>query len=324
MEAPVDNDFSLKLFLSADLMGSTALKSEAGGTEANPLWLGTFLSFYEEFPIIFKGEQQKLDCPTIEFWKGIGDELLWVTTLRRGGDALSTLRAFKAALETYNKRLDQYDKKVRLKGSAWLAGFPVTHKVVRLPESKGFDYIGPYIDTGFRLSKYSSRMRMVISVDLAWLILNCRALPAELKDLPLRFDDSESMKGVLGGRPYPIIWIECHSPLESKEYNLRRGSAPDKDWRDRLEEFCRDFIQDTDDKIIFPYILNDDVFGEAHPSYYAWLRQQDEKAKEPLETQDENGDPMDAPGPTHGPSRVLKGVRLLSEAPVTENTPRSS
>lgn len=235
------DDFSLKLFLSADLMGSTALKSEAGGADVNPIWLETFLDFYDEFPSTFKDEQQRFNCKDVSFWKGVGDELLWVATLHKGGEALAVLRAFKSAIETYNRRLEEFDKKVRLKGAAWIAGFPITHKVVSLPEN-GADYIGPYIDTGFRLSRFSSQMKMVISVDLAWLILNCRALPAELKDLPLRFDESESMKGVLGGRPYPIIWIQCESPLEAQEYALRRQNDYGVDWKDRLEEFCESFM----------------------------------------------------------------------------------
>lgn len=212
--------------------------------------------------------------------------MLWFTSLPNGDAAIATLRAFKGAIETYNRLLDDTDKKVRLKGTAWIAGFPITHKEVKLP-SGSFDYIGPYIDTGFRLSKFSSRMRMVVSVDLAWMILNCRTSLNEDKDLPLRFDSSESMKGVLGGRPYPIIWIQCTSPLEELEYKLCR-TGDGKDWKEGLEEFCRAFIKDTDEKIIFPYIINDKIFSEPHKSYFAWLEKRKTPARPPLET--DNGD----------------------------------
>lgn len=269
-------------------MGSTALKSDTIGAEVTPPWLDTFKDFYDEFPITFKEEQKKFECKEIEFWKGIGDELLWLTTLTEGSDAISVLRSFKCAIEAYNNRLDENGKKVRLKGTAWIAGFPITHKEIRLPNGS-FDYIGPYIDTGFRLSKFSSRMKMVISVDLAWLLINCRTLLSEQNDLPLRFEESECMKGVLGGKPYPIIWIECNSPLEAKEYNLLRRRDCTTDWRRDLEEFCREFIIATDDKVILPYIIDDDVFGETpHKSYYDWLKQSEQK--EPLEITETNAD----------------------------------
>lgn len=305
-------EFSLRLFLSADLMGSTSLKSETIGAHAEPRWLSTFLSFYDEFPSTFKGAQQDLNCTEISFWKGVGDELLWVAPLDKSEHAISVLRAFKSALETYNKCLDQYDKKVRLKGSAWIAGFPITHKVVKLPEGKGDDYIGPYIDTGFRLSKFSTRMRMVISVDLAWLILKARAQQEDLDDLPLRFDESESMKGVLGGRPYPIIWIECESPLEQLEYKLCCRSNYDADRRKALRDYCTYFIADTDGKIITPYIVGDDVIGTPHESYQEWLDKQAKKDKEPLETTDEGNEDQrsDSQDSEKKPSSIRKDVAM--------------
>jgi len=282
----MDKKFSLKLFFSADLIGSTALKSNAEGVTLEPPWLETFQGFYSEFPVIFKNEQDKLGCKPIDFWKGIGDELLWVTTLTKGDDALSSLRPFKLSLEEYNRRLDTTGKKVRLKGTAWIAGFPITHREVPLPntEKKEVDYIDPYIDTGFRLSKFASQMKMVVSVDLAWLILNCRVKSSEENNLVLRFDESESMKGVLNSKPYPIIWIKCDSPLEELEYDLHHRENHNANWRTSLEKFCEAFITATDDKIIFPYIIDDDVFGKSpHKSYEEWCK----KNQEPAEMNDE-------------------------------------
>ncbi len=269
-------------------MGSTALKSQTVGDEIKPHWLDTFQDFYDEFPVTFGEEQRKFDCPEIVFWKGIGDELLWVTVLTKGSDAISALRAFKLSIEAYNGRLDGSGKKVRLKGAAWIAGFPITHKELKLPDGKP-DYIGPYIDTGFRLSKFSSRMKMIISVDLAWLVLNCRTLPDEQKELKLEFHESKSMKGVLGGKPYPIIWIECASLLEAREYKLLHHHDNSVDRREDLREFCKAFIVSTDDKIILPYIIDDEVFGKyVHESYNKWLEQGEKK--EPLELTEPNAE----------------------------------
>lgn len=263
-----DNSAVLRLFLSADLIGSTSLKSKSIGVDLNPPWLETFENFYYEFPAVFSGKQRLLECnDKIEFWKGIGDELLWVAPLEKGEDVITIIRAFKFALNEYNQELESDKKEVRLKGSAWIAGFPITHKKVTLPKNSGHDYIGPYIDIGFRLSKFSSQMEMVISVDLAWLILtfllNEKSFQNERDDLTLWLDKSEQMKGVLNGKSYPIIWIKCESSLEDLEYQLLNppNGNSGKEWKEKLKKFCEAFINSTDDKIILPYIIGDSLFG---------------------------------------------------------------
>ena len=273
---------SLRLFLSADLIGSTALKSESSGGSDEPEWLKTFTSFYEEFPAILAENCNRHETPKVEFWKGIGDELLWFVTLSQIGDSLKVIKAFKVALERYNKNLDEFDKKVRLKGTAWLAGFPVTHKVVPLPNG-GTDFIGSSIDTGFRISRFSTRMRMVISVDLAWMLLQCQSKMDELK---LCFDSSESMKGVLAGRPYPIIWIECDSPLEQLEYGLCQSNRS-TEWDRKLGEFCAKFITSTDGRIISPFITGQHEFGTPPDSFIARLSKL--KEMDPVDALTENG-----------------------------------
>lgn len=291
----MDNEeVALRLFLSADLMGSTALKSKEIGVQLKPLWLETFQDFYSEFPVIFSEKQRHLECGNnVKFWKGIGDELLWVATLAKGDDVIAVLRSFKLSLNEYNQKLEDQDKKVRLKGSAWIAGFPITHKKVSLPNDE-HDYIGPYIDIGFRLSKFSTQMKMVISVDLAWLILKFllhkKSLQEERDDLTLWLDKSEQMKGVLSGKPYPIIWIRCESKLEDLEHQLLNppNGNSGKEWKEKLKDFCQAFIESTDDKIILPYILEDSLFGSPHKSYYEWDSQKTNKEPEDMSEPDNN------------------------------------
>lgn len=324
MSNPDNSQFSLKLFLSADLIGSTALKSDHGASDTDPVWLTTFIGFYEEFPLILKNSLEELkiseyranltNIPEVSFWKAIGDELLWVSDLKQGNSAYYILRGFKAALEQYNTQLEQSGKKVRLKGTAWIAGFPITHKEVELPESRGKDYIGPYIDTGFRLSKFSTRMKLVISVDLAWLLLKCSTSPAELDTVSINFDESESMKGVLSGRPYPIIWIECNSDLESKEYRLTRRPTHNQEWRKSLRDYCESFINDTDGKLIKPYILGDTEFGEPDRSYHVWQEKQNKNFTEPIDTIEDISTASSAPNSVPSSDLSLE-VKLPSTAP---------
>ena len=85
-------------------------------------------------------------------------------------------------------------------------------------ESEHFDFVGPLIDIGFRLSKFASLRKFVISADLAWLI-TAQGDAA----MPFHYDGRESLKGVLNDQPYPIFWIDCNddgdgrNPLDSIE-----------------------------------------------------------------------------------------------------------
>ena len=91
------------------------------------------------------------------------------------------------------------------------------------------DFIGPAIDTGFRLAQLSSTRRLVISVELAlMLIYAVRARPIDesypYEKLRFFFDGRHIFKGVFGGQPYPVFWIDMRpSPLlEETEDKLHK------------------------------------------------------------------------------------------------------
>jgi len=79
------------------------------------------------------------------------------------------------------------------------------------------DFIGPDIDIGFRIAKYADRGRMILSSDLALLVLKC-AGTSENKSRQeeyclsttqkMKIVSFKQLKGVWHDRHYPIIWYE--------------------------------------------------------------------------------------------------------------------
>jgi hypothetical protein len=140
----------LVLFLSVDLVGSTAFKAAAKSSEPSPRapspqadryhqWLPVFTGFYYRFPERLAGclEKESKVAKNINlgkapaFWKPIGDELVFTKTLHEKTDAFWAIRAFRRAVLEYRDELTQKHPTLGLKATAWLAGFPVAN--VQIP-----------------------------------------------------------------------------------------------------------------------------------------------------------------------------------------------
>lgn len=264
----------VRLFVSVDLVGSTAYKN---GTEnaqdgskygSGPPWADVFKNFYNGFPKWF---ERPLDGylslePEIRprLVKTIGDELLLQAMIRTHHDARNIIRFLSAALPAYtNTNLS--DKPLLLKATAWVAGFPINNFEVPFEEeggkSGGGDYIGPSIDTGFRIAKMATPSKLVVSVDLALLLLQGQDA------LDLHFEGTENLKGVLGGKPYPILWFTVagrDSELLRAELDLRR----DRPTKDALQRYCEKYIDSCEGTwLIRPYLREDAAF-QGIPSWH--------------------------------------------------------
>lgn len=219
----------LKLFLSVDIVGSTHYKQRDKDAHAQN-WLSLFLSFYGEFPSRFgeeidkqkEGDGHHQDFDTVRLWKSLGDELIFTVVLRDRHQAGIYLKAFASALRSaatnWHTNSDPALNDLHLKGSAWLAGFPVGNAEIpmaiqvdeRSMDSR--DYIGPMIDTGFRIKEHSSPRRLVVSLELAYLLLS-----AGTTGLQFFYEGEPALKGVMRGIPYPVIWLEFdHLPADRK------------------------------------------------------------------------------------------------------------
>lgn len=220
------------LFLSADLVGSTSFK------QSTPGWQKVFLSFYREFPQYLQGQ-----ATDFSLWKAIGDELVFEVNVEHERHVSSAVRSWLKAMERYENEV-LADAGLSLKGGAFIATFPgpdsestiprkpeveiSDESVVILNQSalKGtkahskflYDYFGPSIDTGFRIFGFATQRYFSMTVEVAWAISAAAqaagADPAKTQShyvSDFEFVGLHSLKGVWGGRDYPVFAIDRHS-----------------------------------------------------------------------------------------------------------------
>lgn len=307
----------LRLFFSADIVGSTAFKQSRtpdNPTEAQsgqfPHWFNAVLAFYHHAEQAFskhwlqvsstnhEPDSQHLFGPNPELWKTIGDEVLFTKKIEHPAQAIMCCHAWIRALEDLRVQLKR--QRLDVKSSAWIADFPLTNQEVILlgavnkeaytkaddefpfhnqlalesfytPNSQSSspnvirDYIGPSIDTGFRIGSLASTRKMVLSIELAYILSSEQS---KIEDDPLlyssgamsprkfdfRYDGRTQLKGVMNGSPYPIIWIDLNpgDPLHQAEDEVLRTPKPSAS---QIRSLAESFIQANSTSIFRPYFF---------------------------------------------------------------------
>lgn len=232
-------------------------------------------------------------------WKSIGDELVFVKEISHPIEAVETLRAFQQTILDFQKVIVSISEGLLdLKGSSWTAGFPIINMEFPIVdyrdnptlESQEFsiseetdehvksrlhifsyeqghshtDFIGPSIDIGFRLGKWSTPRQFVISVDLAYLLCECLVQLDKADRLELIYDEGEKLKGVLRDSVYPKIWVDMTRGKGQKDKHERLLARKGVELMD-LREVCGEYL-DSAPKLVRPYIVGSNpenpVFGE--------------------------------------------------------------
>jgi hypothetical protein len=220
------------LFVSVDMVNSTEFKSR------EPNWPFVLHHFYENVVT-----EIKRVCPKFNVWKYIGDEVTFWRYTDAQDNLADLIRGTSDALQIVCARLDSLEQENTLriktrhltgaKATMWVASAHLVRTAdlehdltdnsaeenriieeeheITLPEQeqatiiKSYDFIGPDIDIGFRVAHFAHRGILALSAGLACLVLH-QATAAEEIDNNIKIVDYQSMKGVWGGRRYPIIW----------------------------------------------------------------------------------------------------------------------
>lgn len=280
-ESVEDEDgWCLRLFLSVDLVGSTAFKAESRvntkcphcrDSRSEEPWNLVFESFYKDFPVELRRAYENMttrtaclpELPIPSIWKYLGDEILFYVTLKDYRHAIFHLYAFQKTLKMFSGHMEFKGLPLRCKGSAWLAGFPVNNIMIKPelpPESYPYgvpvDFIGSSIDCGFRLSRLSTTRKLVVSLDLALMLATAMEEPhdQDLDGVVFRYDGREVLKGVLHQTPYPIFWIDMEGDTELPED--RWLGLGDRCKPEDIISFCDQYIENTPG-MIRPFIERD-------------------------------------------------------------------
>ena len=154
----------VRLFLSADLVGSTAFKQKeifpiSKTSESDTLgslrgaWFTEISRFYKKFPIIFHNKWLETKGLVIEkkstldlgeepsFWKANGDELLYVKELKTPQDLYLAIAVWRDSLKEYRTDLKERGiNDLDIKAAAWTAGFPIINSEIILLSNTPLDF----------------------------------------------------------------------------------------------------------------------------------------------------------------------------------------
>lgn len=317
----------LRLFLSADLVGSTKLKQSGffpldapgDGDDLNslgPEWFSPVANFYLDFESQFANQWVRISeaennpsgwaaGPAPRLWKTNGDEILYVKEIQETEQIHLCIEAWLFALKECRKTIKQANNSLDIKGTAWLAGFPVAnHEIVfrsgidldpsehdtgegpqfnhlyyldkeaKKPGKNGLvrDYIGPSIDTGFRLAAHATPRQFPISLETAFALSSIGAHRDHR--LTIHFGGKFELKGVLGGKPYPIFWIDTQTDnrlIQAEDMITAHSKAIGAE---HLRDYCDLFITENEQFLFKPFIDNCSnlSFRVRPPNYDARLR----------------------------------------------------
>jgi hypothetical protein len=347
----------LKLFFSADIIGSTAYKQplfKRDSTDVPNLdWSDIIAGFYTTITDAFLAAWNQQESITTgdlyktttdaadkffgtkpRYWKTVGDEVIFWKELTGDLQAWIAIACWiKAISETRRRLRDEMGTRLDIKSTIWCAGFPVRNRAIaydslivptsgrpiasgesaadgssprvldqppeRTTDPKAIklrmlnefytdhrhvgavDFIGPGIDIGFRLGSLASSKKLIISIDVAYILaLSSEAMKSEGKidhrfwpddvgpfagenstpfvaRMGVYFGGTQILKGVLGDIKYPIFWInvEKRDSLDQAYANLNDPRRKFIDW-EMLRKFCVSFYEDRRNFVDIPFIYD--------------------------------------------------------------------
>ncbi|MDR3570286.1 MAG: hypothetical protein P4L43_19865 [Syntrophobacteraceae bacterium] len=220
--APQDRGSGFFLFYSFDLVNSTRLKS------LNPShWPLIFHTFHESTTDALSKRLSR-----IKLWKRLGDEVLLYQQIYSIKDIYNILpfsyKALQSVIHGIHTSYPAFKTTLSVKATVWFAAVDFVlpqslqhaqKKKMNFPnlvmedyvedEVVSTDFLGPDIDLGFRISRYSERGRMVVGAELAYLLYRESTLPdLSWVSKDMKIVTYERLKGIWDDRYYPIIWYE--------------------------------------------------------------------------------------------------------------------
>jgi len=202
----------LVMFLSADVVGSTAFKAANVDADGRAVWLEAFETLFRELPLIFVGKLAEYfaledDVPHSGVWKVMGDEVVFAASPRTLTQAQLVAAAFSDAVQCYDARIAARWP-LRIRGACWGAEIGRRNRMLEIPEMLGasedrpyLDYLGPDIDIGFRLSGHSRPGEVILSPNLA----EAFAAHGEQHGIEFHYVGEVPLKGVCAGLPFPLV-----------------------------------------------------------------------------------------------------------------------
>ncbi|MGD7108464.1 hypothetical protein, partial [Ralstonia pseudosolanacearum] len=139
------------------------------------------------------------------------------------------------------------------------------------------DFIGPSMDTGFRVASVASPRRFVLSADLAFMLAHAAGnLPSTwpVEHLQFYYEGRKDLKGVTNGTPYPVFWVNAVEPdaLMEIEDKIEKRDPTE---HSQVKTFCERFLEkNKDTHVMKPFIFkdSDSLFKKVPPRHLEKLK----------------------------------------------------
>lgn len=228
-------------------------------------WSEIIKELFNDFNVEFNNQLNK--AQEVFPWKILGDELIYCIDVQGRQDIYDYTLAFYKALRIHDKKYSE-NPIIRLKGSAWTAGFPIRNRIIETPIPQLYldsefqkdykyphiDYLGPEMDIGFRIGKCTYPGFIVISLELAYFLTDEKTCNTPGEQFHVFNVGWEKLKGVWNDRKYPILWLQLPDTFnEIKEYFYEPYKLWDKEDNDLLKTY--DGLKDSKEN----YITNTDI-----------------------------------------------------------------
>lgn len=186
-------------------------------------------------------------------WESLGDEIVFTKKL-------TSISAISESLDEIYNKLQALNQSIRnaelcdtesahilgIKATAWLANISGGSHTDNISVAyqindnrKYLDYLGPDIDIGFRIAKYSMENQLLISFELAYLLLK-KQQDDDVAN-KIRFVTRASLKGVWNNLPYPIFGYQydVRGDISREEQEKNHVTEKELSYEERLvDEIC--------------------------------------------------------------------------------------
>lgn len=204
------NDKRVYIFFSIDLTNSTEYK------KLHTQWPEDFHNYFD----VIKGSVES-KIPGLILWKFIGDEIIYYKELFNLSEVLEfPPKALYAMKYSEGQLLDNPQTEntiLGIKGAIWIApvrysGSP--HDYIKNIFFEKNDFLGLDFDIGFRSSKFVEKNKLQVDAKIAYLVNLYKDDPNVETTISMggctryRIAAFRKLKGVWGGRAYPIVWYQ--------------------------------------------------------------------------------------------------------------------
>ncbi|NKM20557.1 hypothetical protein GFM01_22585 [Rhizobium laguerreae] len=306
----------MRLFLTVDLVGSTAFKAKAlkGGDKLYPEWVSRFREFYRQFPelldVAFRDTKTgRTGARGPKLWKIIGDEILFCCRITNLQQLSCCVTAFITALEQYALSLANIGLDV--KGAGWLADFPAKNITLSISDGAiefnlrnedlpteefeaeadgrphNFDFLGSAIDTGFRVAKHADADKFAASAELALLLSDAKERQMFMREF--RYEGRLSLKGINGEHPYPVVFVDTERDPRKREIRIRERLVTGEGTIEpvALRDFIKAYLTCHGFELPILPLTETDEAGQSSASYEQY-RKQWQRDLEAAQKQDES------------------------------------